>query len=168
MTASFHVLSSSLFAMIQSFDAIQFALLQASLNKRLTNSDIPHLEELPKCNGCRQMLWKFVENCGFPVVEGPTPSSRGSQLEQASTTELYRSERWARPTTQPAARGSNPAHRILVITCSRTMVLRAPQSNNQQQNKKAKPVDKKLWIHFLITGDWSNFFTHIVIHFTTH
>jgi len=115
------------------------------------------------------MLWKFVENCGFPVVEGPTPSSWGSQLEQTSTTELYRSERWARPTTQPTARGSSPAHRILVITCSRTMVLRVPHSQIiSNRTRMQNRLIKKLWINFLITGDRSNFFIHIVIHFTAH
>lgn len=158
--------------MIQSFDAIQFELLIASLNNRLTNSDIINPEEQPNCNRRRSWMravamkicWKLrIPGCRrADPKQLRQPAGAGEHDGALSIRALGSTHYTARNT---GFESCSPHSRNHVFQDNG--LKRPSQSNYQQQNKKAKPVDK-LWIHFLITGDRSNFFIHILIPFTTH
>jgi len=157
--------------MIQSFDIIQ--LLTASLNKRLANSDIIHLEEQPACNRCRSWMqtgamkicWKLrIPGCRrADPKQLRQPAGAGEHDGALSIRALGSTHYTARSTGFESCSPHSRNHLF------QDNGLKNPsQSNNRQQNNNAKSVYIKLWIYFLITGDWSNFFIHIAIPYTTH
>lgn len=155
MTASFHILSSSLFATIQSFYVIQFQLLTASLNKSLTYSDIIDLGEEPTCNKCTRMMqtdarkicWKLrIPGCRrADPMQLRQPAGAGEH-DGALSIQALGSTHY---TALSAGFESCSPHSLNHVFQDNS----PSQPNNQQLNKNAKPVDKQLWIHYLMTGD---------------
>ena len=133
--------------MIQSFDAIQFELLTAQLNKRLTNSDIIHLEEQPTCSRRRSWMqtdamkicWKLrIPGCRrADPKQLRQPAGAGEHDGALSIRALGSTHYTARST---GFESCSPHSRNHVFQDNG---LKSPsQSNNQQMNKNAKPVDK--------------------------